>query len=91
MENRDAFVTRLNGVYQKNLESSNISIIRGRGVFVGEKQIRVNDEVFTADHVLIATGGRPMVPKNIPGAELGITSGFESSTKKCFYLNFICE
>jgi glutathione reductase (NADPH) len=33
----------------------------------------VNGETITADHILIATGGRPSHPK-IPGAEYGIDS-----------------
>jgi glutathione reductase (NADPH) len=73
VENRSAYIARLNGIYQKNLEGSNITIVRGRGEFVGERQVRVNDETFTAEHVLVATGGRPLVP-SVPGAELGITS-----------------
>jgi glutathione reductase (NADPH) len=34
----------------------------------------VAGERYTAPHVLIATGGRPRVPEEVPGAELGITS-----------------
>lgn len=98
-QNRSAYVARLNGIYQKNLESSNISILQGRGVFVGERQVRgkqlcfrvcvlkwiiVNDVTYTAEHVLIATGGRPLVPSGIPGAELGITSGETKNQEKIF-------
>ncbi len=74
VRSRDAYVARLNGIYQKNLEGSGVALFRGKGHFVGPKEVQVDDgEVITADHVLIATGGRPEVP-NVPGAELGITS-----------------
>jgi len=33
----------------------------------------VNGELYPADHILVAVGGRPTIP-NIPGAELGIDS-----------------
>jgi glutathione reductase (NADPH) len=35
--------------------------------------VKVGDEVIEGKHILIATGGRPLVP-DIPGAEYGITS-----------------
>ena len=33
-----------------------------------------NGQVYTAKHILIASGGRPKIPNDIPGAEYGITS-----------------
>lgn len=74
VEERSKYVARLNGIYRKNLDSSKVEVFEGRGVFVGPRQVQVNGgEVLSADHVLVATGGRPEVP-NVPGAELGITS-----------------
>lgn len=71
---RDAFVLRLNGIYERNLERKGITTIRARGRFVGKREIETDTgERYRADHVVIATGGHPKVP-NIPGAELGITS-----------------
>ncbi len=37
------------------------------------KTLEVNGETITADHILIATGGRPSHP-DIPGVEYGIDS-----------------
>jgi glutathione reductase (NADPH) len=37
------------------------------------QNVEVNGETITADHILIATGGRPSHP-NIPGVEYGIDS-----------------
>lgn len=39
--------------------------------FVGEKTAVVDGVEYTADHVLVAVGGRPSMP-DIPGAELCI-------------------
>lgn len=47
--------------------------IRGEAKFVDKKTVEVNGELLTADHVLIAVGGYPVIP-NIPGSEHGITS-----------------
>src|SRR5216683_5462450 len=70
---RDAYVLRLNGIYESNLAKRHIEIVRGRGSFVNGRTVQVADRTLTAPHILIAVGGRPMLP-DIPGAELGITS-----------------
>lgn len=70
---RDAYVARLNGIYEKNLEKRNVALLSGRARFTGSHEIRVGDQVLRAPHIVIATGGHPQVA-HIPGAELGITS-----------------
>ncbi len=71
---RDAYVRRLNGIYQRNLERKSIHWARATGRFTGANEIATDGgETLCADHVLIATGGYPVVP-NLPGADLGITS-----------------
>ncbi len=70
---RDAYVERLNGIYARNLEASGVERIEGFGRFVEPRVIEVNGRRIGAEHVLIATGGRPTIP-DVPGAELGITS-----------------
>ena len=72
-QKRDAYIERLNGIYQRNLELDEISVYRGPGRFAGANEVEVNGELLQARHIVIATGGRPQVP-DIPGAELGITS-----------------
>jgi len=41
--------------------------------FIDAHRIIVDGREYAADHIVIATGGRPVVPP-VPGAELGITS-----------------
>ena len=72
-QRRDAYVARLNGIYQENLNKRNVELIRGSGDFVNKNSIRVESDDYRADNIVIATGGRPIVPR-IHGAELGITS-----------------
>jgi glutathione reductase (NADPH) len=70
---RDAYVLRLNGIYARNLEAKGIAHVHGTARFLDAHTIEVNGERLTAAHVVIATGGVPVVPA-LPGAELGITS-----------------
>ena len=72
-EARDAYVARLNRIYEKRLADSGIDYIRGRARFTGDREVAVDGATYRAAHVAIATGGFPTVPA-IPGAELGITS-----------------
>ena len=79
---RDAYVERLNGIYLRNLDGSGVDLFQGWASFESSHQIRVGDTLLSADHILIATGGRPTIP-DLPGAELGITSdGFFELTEQ---------
>ncbi|XP_061209703.1 glutathione reductase, mitochondrial isoform X2 [Neopsephotus bourkii] len=77
-EKRDAYVRRLNEIYESNLKKAHIDIIRGYGKFTADPEptIEVDGKRYTAPHILIATGGHPAVPSDsqIPGASLGMTS-----------------
>ena len=73
VKNRETYITRLNGLYKDGLDKNDVTLIRGRAVFSDEKTVEVNGKSYTADHVLIAVGGRPRVI-DVPGAELGIVS-----------------
>lgn len=70
---RDQHVLDLNGHYERNLLKSGVEIIRGNARFVGPKTLKVGADTFTAEHIVIAVGGRPVVPE-LPGAGFGITS-----------------
>jgi len=70
---KDAEITRLNGVYRRLLDGSGVKIVEGKATFTDRHTIMVSDRRFTAETVLVATGGRPFVP-DVPGAELGIVS-----------------
>ena len=45
----------------------------GTGKFIDANTVDVNGTTYTAERIVIATGGYPIVP-DVPGAELGITS-----------------
>ena len=70
---RDAYVERLNGIYERNLANRRVELVRGFARFVAPDTVEIAGRAASASHIVIATGGRPLLP-DIPGAELGITS-----------------
>ena len=72
-QKRDHYVDRLNTLHDANLSKAGVALIRGYARFIDGHTVEVDGHRFSADHIVITTGGRPLVP-NIPGAELGITS-----------------
>lgn len=73
-DKRNAYVKRLNGIYERNLERDNITQIQGAAKFVNKNTVEVNGQQYSADHIVITTGGYPSVPQDTPGSEYGITS-----------------
>jgi glutathione reductase (NADPH) len=70
---RDAYVLRLNGIYERNLAAKGVEYVRGAARFVDAHTVEVNGRRLSARHIVIATGGKPTLP-NLPGARFGITS-----------------
>jgi len=61
-------IQRLNGVYGSLLEGAGVTVIQGWAQLSDAHTVLVNDSAFTAQHILIATGGMPFVPE-LPGRE----------------------
>jgi len=70
---RAAYVERLNGIYRRNLEKDGVELLRGRARLAGPNTVAIDGAHYTAEHIVVATGSRPVVP-DVSGAELGITS-----------------
>lgn len=73
VKSRQAYIERIHGSYNNVLAKNRITVIKGFARFVDARTVEVNGEHYSADHILIATGGRPEAPA-IPGAEFGIDS-----------------
>lgn len=80
---RDAYIEKLNGIYERNLKNDNVELLYGWAKFNKDGAVVVTKkdgscETFTGDKILIATGGKPIAP-TIPGSEYIIDSnGFFS-------------
>ncbi len=70
---RENYIGGIIDWYGNYLADSNIDYIEGQARFVDTHTLEVNGEHYTADHIVVAPGGYPVVP-DIPGAELGMTS-----------------
>jgi glutathione reductase (NADPH) len=69
-------VARLSGIYTTNLARAGVTTFEERAEIVDAHTVRLSKSgsEITAERILIATGGRPYLPKGLPGLELGITS-----------------
>lgn len=77
--NKDRQIQHLNGIYRNLLVNSGVTLLEGHAALKGPHEIEVNGQTYSAEHILIATGGWPQVP-DIPGREHAITSN------EAFYL-----
>ncbi len=73
--NKDAEITRLEGLYRQGLERSGVTILQARAELADAHTVIVQpgNRRITAKTILVATGGRPVVPQ-VPGAGHAITS-----------------
>ncbi|PSJ45230.1 glutathione-disulfide reductase [Zobellella endophytica] len=79
---RQAYIGRIHQSYDRVLGNNKVTVIKGFARFKDANTVEVNGEHYSADHILIATGGEPIVP-HIPGAEHGIDSnGFFELTEQ---------
>jgi glutathione reductase (NADPH) len=70
---KDREITRLEGLYRKLLTGAGATVFDARAVFIDPHTVEVGGKRFTAERIVIATGGYPERP-DIPGADLGIVS-----------------
>ena len=82
VKNREAYIERIHAAYARGFASNDVTVINGFAKFVDKNTLDVDGVLYTADHITIATGGRPSRP-NIEGAEHGIDSdGFFALTEQ---------
>lgn len=70
---RSAYIERIHTSYNNVLAKNNVDVITGYARFIDAHTVEVNGERITADHIVIAVGGKPARP-DIKGAEYGIDS-----------------
>ncbi len=73
IKGRQDYIGMINRYWDGYVVDTGITRINGKAHFVDEHTVEVDGQRYSADHIVIATGGRPIVPP-VPGAELGITS-----------------
>ncbi|RDD47328.1 Thioredoxin reductase 2, mitochondrial [Trichoplax sp. H2] len=73
------YIKSLNWGYRVQLKNKKIDYLNGKGTFLSRHEIKVDlksgSKILSADNYVIAVGGRPRIPNNIPGArEYAISS-----------------
>ncbi|MGD9264260.1 MAG: dihydrolipoyl dehydrogenase [Lysobacterales bacterium] len=61
-------VETLRGGVSMKMKKNNVEVVKGEARLLGSRKVEVGDDVYEGDNVVIATGGRPLVPP-IPGAD----------------------
>lgn len=82
LDNKNAEITRLNGIYHNLLTAAGVTMVHGRARLLDSHTVAVGDKTFTAERILIATGGWPFIPE-FPGREHVISSN------EVFYLDHL--
>lgn len=69
-------VDRLSAIYLRNLANTGVDVFEERAEFIDKNTLKLtpSGKTITADKILIATGGTPWRPDDLPGVEHTITS-----------------
>jgi len=73
-DGKDREVARLNGVYRRLLKEAGVTLLTGRARLLDAHTVTVAERRFRARAILVAVGGRPWVPRDLPGREHVSTS-----------------
>ena len=79
---RDAYIRRLNSIYENNFNREGVEYHHGRARLISPTEVEVTRAdgegtyILKSDNITVAVGGRPTIPSDadIPGASLGIDS-----------------
>jgi glutathione reductase (NADPH) len=72
-DNKTREIERLNGIYEGLLRDAGVQHVAGRATIVDAHTVDVGGTRYSAENILVATGGWPTVP-DLPGAEFAVTS-----------------
>ena len=73
VEKREQYISNINNAYASYLGKNNVQTLVGRAKLVDKNTVEVNGKRYSAERIVLATGGYARVP-DIPGKELGVTS-----------------
>ena len=73
IEAREGYIKGILDWYGNYLSDSNITHLQGTGSFIDAHTVAIDGTHYTADHIVIAPGGKPVI-HDIPGAEHMLSS-----------------
>jgi glutathione reductase (NADPH) len=76
LADKDKEIARLSGIYVTNLQNAGAELAHGKARLIDAHTVELidKDQTYTADKILVATGGRPWLPSDVPGIEHAIVS-----------------
>lgn len=83
VEKREQYINNITTWYDGYITDKGIDILHGWGSFVDQHTVMVDGKTYTAETIVIAPGGTPLIPLETENAELGLTSdGFFQLTEQ---------
>ena len=82
---RDAYIKRLNGIYERNLDNKGVTYLQGAGRFVDEHTVAVGDTLFSVLNTKNGAAFLYVVATQIPLVLIGLVAGaiyFFDQTKR---------
>ncbi|NVK34974.1 MAG: glutathione-disulfide reductase [Rhodobacteraceae bacterium] len=69
-------ITRLEGIYRRNLDNTGVELHDSRAIVTGKNSVKLlsTGQEISAKYILIAVGGAPRMDDDVPGSEYAISS-----------------
>ena len=83
VKNREQYINNITTWYEGYMRDKGVDVLEGWGSFVDQHTVSVDGKTYTAETIVIAPGGTPLVPQETENAELGLSSdGFFELTEQ---------
>lgn len=83
VESREQYIKNITTWYDGYITDKGIDILHGWGSFVDQHTVMVDGKTYTAETIVIAPGGTPLIPQETENGDLGLTSdGFFALTEQ---------
>lgn len=83
VEKREQYISNINTWYGGYMTDKGVDVLQGWGSFVDAHTVEVDGKRYTAETIVIAPGGTPLIPQETENADLGISSdGFFELTEQ---------
>lgn len=71
---REQYIQNINTWYNGYMADKGVDVLQGWGSFVDNHTVEVDGKQYTAETIVVAPGGTPLIPQETENADLGIDS-----------------
>lgn len=83
VEKREQYINNITTWYGGYMSDKGVDVLTGWGSLVDKNTVSVDGKTYTAETIVIAPGGTPLIPQETENADLGLTSdGFFELTEQ---------